>query len=119
MTKTHFEPSIRSRPVYGELKPKPGSGYLFVADGEGAKAILELFDNAGPSAKSLLAKSHIIYMPGPNGDDLSTSLEALGATQYHRSPNFACAQPRLKKVLSDAHMGLQIYLAQFLQTTYR
>ena len=102
---------MRSRPVYGELTPRPGSGHLFVADGEGAEAILDLFQKAGAQASSLLEKSHIIYMPGPNGTDLGQRLEALGAAQYHRSPSFASAQSRLKKVLADAHMGLQIYLA--------
>ena len=111
MTKTQFEPSMRSRHVYGELTPRPGSGHLFVADGEGAEAILDLFQKAGAQASSLLEKSHIIYMPGPNGTDLGQRLEALGAAQYHRSPSFASAQSRLKKVLADAHMGLQIYLA--------
>ena len=111
MTKTQFEPSMRSRPVYGELTPRPGSGHLFVADGEGAEAIIDLFQKAGAQASSLLEKSHIIYMPGPNGTDLGARLEALGAAQYHRSPSFASAQSRLKKVLADAHMGLQIYLA--------
>ncbi|NBQ38545.1 MAG: hypothetical protein EBU34_01885 [Alphaproteobacteria bacterium] len=111
MTKTQFEPSMRSRPVYGELTPRPGSGHLFVADGEGAEAILDLFQKAGAQASSLLEKSHIIYTPGPNGTDLGARLEALGAAQYHRSPSFASAQSRLKKVLADAHMGLQIYLA--------
>ena len=102
---------MRSRPVYGELTPRPGSGHLFVADGEGAEAILDLFQKAGAQASSLLEKSHIIYTPGPNGTDLGARLEALGAAQYHRSPSFASAQSRLKKVLADAHMGLQIYLA--------
>ena len=111
MTKTQFEPSMRSRPVYGELSPRSGSGHLFVADGEGAEAIINLFQKAGAQAANVLEKSHIIYMPGPNGTDLGARLEALGAAQYHRSPSFAAAQSRLKKVLADAHMGLQIYLA--------
>ncbi len=111
MTKTQFEPSMRSRPVYGELSPRSGSGHLFVADGEGAEAIIDLFQKAGAQAANVLEKSHIIYMPGPNGTDMGARLEALGAAQYHRSPSFASAQSRLKKVLSDAHMGLQIYLA--------
>ena len=111
MTKTQFEPSMRSRPVYGELSPRSGSGHLFVADGEGAEAIIDLFQKAGAQAANVLEKSHIIYMPGPNGTDLGARLETLGAAQYHRSPSFAAAQSRLKKVLADAHMGLQIYLA--------
>ena len=111
MTKTVFEPSIRSRPVYGELQPRPGTAHLIVADGEGAEAVIDLFAKAGPDSSAMLATSHIIYVPGPNGTDLSVKLEALGAAQFHRGPSFSAAQPRLKKVLADAHMGLQVYLA--------
>ncbi len=111
MTKTDFGPSIRSRPVYGELSPRPGTAHLVVADGEGALAVTGLFDQAGPERGTLLAQTHVIYMPGPNGTDLSDAMQALGAAQFHRSPSFDSALPRLQKVLADAHMGLQIYLA--------
>ena len=111
MTKTFFEPSIRSRPVYGELTPRPGKAHLFVADGEGAEAICDMIGRMGPDAAALLARSHIIYMPGPFGADLPPQLQALGAAQFHRSPSWGAAQPRLRKVLADAHMGLQVYLA--------
>ena len=47
MTKTVFEPSIRSRPVYSILSPRDGSAHLLVADGEGADAIVEMFAKAG------------------------------------------------------------------------
>ena len=107
MTKTVFEPSITSRPVYGVLTPGVGSAHLFVADGEGADAICELF----AKAEGLKASSHIIYSPGANGCDKSAELQALGVAQFHRSPSFAAAQSRLAKVLADAHMGLQIYAA--------
>lgn len=111
MTKTQFEPSIRSRPVYGELQPRAGAAHLLVADGEGAEAIVELVARAGEAAPALLARAHVIYMPGPTGTDQGDRLEALGAAQFHRSPSYAAAAPRLKKVLADAHMGLQVYLA--------
>lgn len=110
MTKTVFEPSIRSRPVYGELEPRPGSAHLIVADGEGADAVVDLFAKAGAEEGAMLAKAHIIYAPGPNGTDLADRLEALGAEQFFRSPTFASALPRIRKVLADAHMGLQVYL---------
>ncbi|MBC2835817.1 dimethylamine monooxygenase subunit DmmA family protein [Paragemmobacter straminiformis] len=111
MTKTFFEPSIRSRPVYGELTPRAGRAHLFVADGEGAEAVCDMIAKAGADAPALLARSHIIYMPGPFGSDLTARLQALGAAQFHRSPSFGAAQSRLRKVLADAHMGLQVYLA--------
>lgn len=82
-----------------------------VADGEGAGAITDLFGRAGAGAADLLASTQIIYMPGPNGTDQSDRLAALNAWSFFRANDFATAQPRLKKVLADAHMGLQIYLA--------
>lgn len=107
---TSFPPSIPSRPVYGVLAVRPGTAHLLVADGEGAAALTEMIARAQDAA-GVLARSHIIYMPGPTGTDLSASLNALGAAQFHRSPSFAAALPRLQRVLSDAHMGLQIYVA--------
>ena len=106
MTKTQFEPSIRSRPVYGVLSPRPGPAHLIVADGEGAEAVLALV----AQAPDMLAKAHIIYMPGPNGTDGSAALEVLGAAMYHRAPSYAAARSRIVKALGDAHMGVQIYL---------
>ena len=109
MTKTVFEPSIRSRPVYGELMPRAGRAHLLVADGEGGQALIDLLAKEGGAA--MLAASHIIYVPGANGCDLSGAVQAVGAAQFRRCPSFAAAQPRLRKVLADAHMGLQVYLA--------
>ena len=106
MTRTPFDPSIRSRPVYGELAPRPGKAHLIVADGEGAVAVIDLV----AKAPAMLAATHVIYVPGPNGTDQSAALQALGAAQFYRGPSFAAALPRLKKVLADAHMGLQVYL---------
>jgi hypothetical protein len=111
MPKTQFPPSIRSRPVYGELSPRPGRAHLVVADGEGGAAVADLLAKAGAEAAALRAAMHVIYIPGANGCDMSAELEALGAAQFHRSPTFWAAQPRLRKVLADAHMGLQVYLA--------
>lgn len=111
MSQTVFEKSIRSRPVYGVLQPRAGTAHLCVADGEGAGAIRDLVAKAGAEAPAMLARTHIIYVPGANGTDEFASLETLGAAQCHRSPSFWAAEPRLKKVLADAHMGLQVYLA--------
>jgi predicted RNA-binding Zn-ribbon protein involved in translation (DUF1610 family) len=110
MSKTEFPPSIRSRPVYGELQPRPGALHLVVADGEGAEAVTQMLDRAGDRA-SLLARMHIIYTPGPNGTDQAASLQALGAAQFYRAPSIPTLLPRLQRVLSDAHMGTQFYLA--------
>ena len=104
MSQTIFAPAIRSRPAYGVLHLRPGSGHLLVADGCGAGAVRDILLGA-----SALTSSHIIYIPGANGVDLAADLQALDAAQFIRCPSFAAALPRLRKVLADAHMGLQIY----------
>ena len=106
MSQTVLSEPILSRPRYGVLAVRPGSGNLMVADGEGAGAIIGLALDA-----AVLATTHIIYIPGANGVDRAAELQALGAAQFLRTPTFATALPRLQKVLADARMGLQIYAA--------
>jgi hypothetical protein len=102
--------SIKSRPVYAPLEPRPGKLHVIVADGEGAEAVVEMLAKAGDRA-GLLAAAHVMYCPGPTGTDLSARLEALGAAQFFRAPTIPSLLPRLVRVLSDAHMGTQFYLA--------
>ena len=107
MTKTVFAPAIKSRPVYGVLEPRPGHAHLLVADGEGAGAVVDLVVRV----PEMLAICHIIYTPGPNGTDQAARLQSLGAAQFYRAPTIAAMLPRLERVLTDAHMGTQFYLA--------
>ncbi len=110
MSLTPVTPTIRSRPVYAPLEPRPGKLHLIVADGEGADSIVEMLAKTS-DATAFLANAHIMYCPGPNGTDQSAKLEALGAMQYFRAPTIPALLPRLERVLSDAHMGTQFYLA--------
>lgn len=103
-------PSIRTRPVYAPLEPRPASLHLIIADGEGAEAITDMLAKAD-NRSELLAAAHVMYTPGPNGTDLSSKLEALGAAQFYRAPTIPAMLPRLARVLSAAHMGTQFYLA--------
>ena len=106
MSRTVFDKAILSRPRYGVLAVRQGSGHLMVADGDGAGAIVDL-----ALSPVTLAATHIIYIPGANGVDRAAELQALAPAQFLRAPTFATALPRLQKVLADAHMGLQIYAA--------
>ena len=110
MTLTPVAPSIRSRPVYAPLEPRPGRLHLIVADGEGADAVIEMLAKANDRSE-ILGVAHVMYAPGPNGTDRSVDLQALGAAQFFRAPSIPALLPRLIKVLSDAHMGTQFYLA--------
>lgn len=105
MSQTALPDPILSRPRYGALEVRAGFGHLMVADGDGAGAIVDVLRGAVPPA------CHILYVPGANGVDRASELQALGAAQFLRAPTFATALPRLQKVLADAHMGLQIYAA--------
>ena len=106
MSLTTVSNPILSRPRYGVLAVRQGSGHLMVADGDGAGAIVGL-----ALSPVTLAATHIIYIPGANGVDRAAELQALAPAQFLRAPTFATALPRLQKVLADAHMGLQIYAA--------
>lgn len=106
MTKFNFPTSIRSRPVYGTLAPRPGSGHLIVADAEGAEAILEL----AAADPAMMAHTHIIYIPKKTGSKYTTQLEALEAAQLYIGPSYEAAAPRLARTLETAQMGLQVYL---------
>jgi len=103
-----IEPSIISRPVYGTLSPQPGRHHLFVADGEGALAILDL---AASAPVDFFANAHIIYVPRPDGAGHAAALQALGAAQFYQGPSIAAALPRLRQTLANARMGLRVYLA--------
>lgn len=105
MSKFQFPESIKSRPVYGTLEPRPGKAHLMIADAEGAEAILEL---AAKDA-GLMARTHIIYIP--KGTDFGDRLRALNPAQYYEGPSYAASLQRLRHVLENAHQGLQVYLS--------
>ncbi|MBZ9865274.1 hypothetical protein LB515_07805 [Mesorhizobium sp. CA15] len=99
--------TIISRPVYGTLSPQPGKHHLFIADAEGALAITNM---AGKAPSGFFDGAEIVFIPGPEGKHVA-SLEALKPALLHIAPSFASLLPRLKQTLTNAHMGLRLYLA--------
>lgn len=108
MSNTETPAAMRSRPAYATLEPRPGGAHFMVADGEGADALIALLAKGGAE---MHAKTQIVYMPAPNGSDLSAALEALGVPQLRVAPTYGAARQRIQKVLGDAHMGMQVYTA--------
>ena len=104
MSKFEFPPSIRSRPVYGTLEPRPGSEHLFIADAHGAEAILDL----AKSDASVMETAHIIYIP--KGEDFEQKLRALNPAKFYSGPSYEAATTRIQKAFQEAKMGLQVYL---------
>lgn len=107
MSRFPFPKSIASRPVYGTLAARPGPAHLMVADAEGAEALIDL----AASAPGLMGKAHVLYLPKATGETFTLRLRALSPAQLYIGPSYAAAEPRLRKALADAHMGLQVYLA--------
>jgi hypothetical protein len=110
MSKTTFPPSIKSRPVYSELQLQPGTAHVVIADGEGAEAVADLLIRV-PDRAGVLAAMHILYAPGPDGTDQWAAVQAMGAAQSYRAPTVPAMLPRMAKVIAEAHMGTQFYLA--------
>ena len=104
MAKFQFPESIKSRPVYGTLKPRPGKAHLMIADAEGAEAILDV----AATDPSIMVAAHIIFIP--KGTDFGDKLRALNPAQYYEGPSYDAAVQRIRRVLQDAHMGTQVYL---------
>ena len=103
-------PSIKSRPLYAPLEPRPGKLHVIVADDAGADAVTDMLAKAN-NRSEILSGAHVMYCPGPTGTDGAAKLESLGAAQFFRAPTIPALLPRLVRVLSDAHMGTQFYLA--------
>ena len=98
---------IKSRPVYGTLKPHLGAKeHLLVADADGALAILDMAKSA-PSG--FFDTAHIIYIPRDR--DHATALKALAPRMFYAGPTIAAALPRIAQSLANAHMSTQLYLA--------
>jgi hypothetical protein len=100
--------TILSRPVYGTLSPQPGKHHLFIADAEGAAAILDM---AKTAPEGFFANAHIMFVPGDTGAKYVKPLRKLQPAQFYEGPSIASALPRLRQTLETAHMGLRVYLS--------
>lgn len=101
---------IKSRPTYPGLVADPyAHSHVFVADGEGARAIVELFNR---SAQEIKGRATVVYaMASPDGKERAAELKALPAEFVHEMPTIATAINRLDGVLGVARMGTTIYAA--------
>ncbi len=98
---------LKSRPTYGKLEPRAGAAFLLVADAEGAGAILDLAQAAGPG---FFAKAQVYYVPG-RATGWESRLIALRPLSYVAAPSLPAMLPKLSQVFATARMGLQLYLA--------
>lgn len=103
MSKFEFPESIRSRPVWGTLEPRAGLHHLMIADAEGAEAILDV------ATPELMAGAHIIFIS--KGTGFGDKLRELNPAQYYEGPSYEASASRIRRVLQDAKMSTQVYLA--------
>ena len=100
---------IKSRPVYaGLVLHEHAQRHLFVLEGEGALALLELVQPGDVA----LERAEIMYAPGGSaGEAHGASLAALGAHDCWQAPTVPTLVNRLRFVLSTATMGTRLYAA--------
>jgi predicted RNA-binding Zn-ribbon protein involved in translation (DUF1610 family) len=101
---------IKSRPVYPGLTPDAyAKHHMFVADGEGAHAILDLFGRSGSDIAGCVT---IIYAETHHDSvALTETLAALPTQAVHALPSVVTAIRRLGAHLANAKMGTRIYAA--------
>ena len=101
---------IKSRPQYTGLIVDPHANHhVFVADGDGAQAIIDLFNQNGQQIKGRIT---IVYAETvANSADYTRRLKQLPVEIVHTLPTVATAIRRLQGVLNIARMGTRIYAA--------
>jgi hypothetical protein len=95
---------IKSRPQYPGLTADTyATNHVFIADGEGARAILDLFAGLDIPLKGRIT---IVYAEtSPAGADLISRINQLPAECVHVLPTVITAIGRLGAILSGAKMG--------------
>lgn len=101
---------IKSRPRYPGLSADSyAKHHIFVADGEGAEAILDLFATSGNDIKGRVT---VVYAETPpTGSAFTAKLKALPVEVVHAMPTIDTTMTRLGGVLHVARMGTRIYAA--------
>lgn len=97
--------SFPSRPRYAPLAARPCRSVLMVADDAGAAALVALAEQA----PELMPKATILHVQ--DGVSMAPALRALGPATLVELAATADLDAALDRVLADATMGLQVFLA--------
>ena len=100
---------IKSRPVYPGFRVEANSArHLFILEGEGAKALLDLADKDA----SFLPKAQILYVAaGAAPKDYETQIRARKPDDLWCAPSIPVLLNRLKAELARATTRTRIYVA--------
>jgi hypothetical protein len=105
MPNTEFSPSIDSRPTYAGLVSQGATPAIMVADEAGAAALVDL----AATDASVMDHAHIVLVAKSAG--VAERLKSLKPVAVHIAPDFDAATPLVDKLLAEARMGTQLYLA--------
>lgn len=105
MPTTEFSPSIESRPRYGELASRGPVAAIMVADTAGAEALCDLAARDGAS----MEKAHVVAVT--TDAEVADRLAGLKPVGFSRAPDVQAATPLVQRLLAEARMGTQLYLA--------
>lgn len=101
---------IKSRPQYPGLQAdRYAKQHVFAADGEGAQAIIDLFNR---QKEEIQGSAIIVYAEtDQQSADYAAQLSGLPTQFVHRLPTIATAMTRLSGILQASRMGTRLYAA--------
>jgi hypothetical protein len=101
---------IKSRPQYpGLTADKHAKLHLFIADGEGAQAIIDLFARSATDIKN---DAVVVYAAtAVDSPEYEKRLKRMPLAMVHTLPTTATAIQRVRGLLGTARMGTRIYAA--------
>ncbi len=104
-----IDATIKSRPVYSKLEARQGGTHLFVADGKGIAAILDM---APSSPARFFDTAQIDYIAGGEEDCAQVEqLGELGSQSLRAWKSIEDLLAHLVQTLSTARMDTRLYLA--------
>lgn len=101
---------VESRPHYpGLVADCYARHHVFAADGDGAQAILDLFQKYGSEIKGRIT---VVYADtAPDGSGYSARLDELPTQVVHSLPTVITALQRLGVIMGGVRLGTRIYAA--------
>lgn len=105
MPNTEFTPSIDSRPTYAGLVSQGAVPGIMVADEAGAGALIDL----ATCDASVMDRAHVVLVGG--AETALARIKTFAPYALHGAPDLDAATPIIDRLLSDARMGTQLYLA--------
>lgn len=99
---------MKSRPVYGTLKPRRGERHIIVVDAAGAGAVADMASQCPPG---FFSKANIIHVSDPDDSLYLHALKGLCAASLVSFVSFEDAKPSLAALFDQSVMSTKVYAA--------